>query len=122
MSDSKNGGPAFPTPNGGEWGFDSKNEKVFCPDVDEGMSLRDWFAGKAIAALIQRETEISKFELLNSGFGAAREYDEDGQLICACPQTNDLSDDWEFWTEVAKSSYALADAMLRERNRKEESK
>lgn len=100
MSNFKDGGPVFP----------------------DGMTLRDWFAGQAIASIIQAEIENSKFELLNSGFKAAIQYDEDGQLICACPQTNDLSDDWESWTEVAKSSYALADAMLRERNCKEASK
>ena len=46
------GGPAFPTPNNGEWGFNSKDEKVFCPDVTPGMSLRDWFAGQALAGLL----------------------------------------------------------------------
>ena len=88
--------------------------------MSEGISLRDWFAGQAIAALIKRDTEISKFELLDDGGGAAREYDEDGQLICAFPPVSGLYDYWEGWTEVAKSSYALADAMLRERYRKEE--
>ena len=46
------GGPAFPTPKSGEWGFNSKNEKVFAPDVTSGMSLRDWFAGQALAGLL----------------------------------------------------------------------
>jgi hypothetical protein len=48
MSAPNDGGPAFPTPNNGEWGFNSKNEKVFCPDVTPGMLLRDWFAGMAL--------------------------------------------------------------------------
>jgi hypothetical protein len=41
MSDSKNndGGPAFPVPQ------DSKADEM-------GMSLRDWFAGQALAGLI----------------------------------------------------------------------
>lgn len=48
MSAPNDGGPAFPSPNAGEWGFNSKNERVFCPDVTSGMTLRDWFAGMAL--------------------------------------------------------------------------
>lgn len=48
MSVLPDGGFAFPTPNSGEWGFNSKNEKIFCPDVTPGMTLRDWFAGMAL--------------------------------------------------------------------------
>ncbi len=41
MSSRKNGGPAFPRPaSKGEYG-------------EAGMSLRDWFAGQALYALIK---------------------------------------------------------------------
>ena len=52
MSAPNDGGPAFPSPNAGEWGFNSKNERVFCPDVTSGMTLRDWFAGQVLAGLM----------------------------------------------------------------------
>jgi hypothetical protein len=45
MSDSNDGGPAFPTQNG-------------CKS-DEGMSLRDWFAGMALSAVISPETHMA---------------------------------------------------------------
>jgi hypothetical protein len=76
------GGPAFPTPNNGEWGFNSKDEKVFCPHVTPGMSLRDWFAGQALAGLLSS----GHFTLPNDGDHAAwmtkhlgPEYDDQGK-------------------------------------------
>lgn len=53
MSDKNDGGPAFPRPF-------STNRDVFENDEcagafeQDGMSLRDWFAGKALGALIQK--------------------------------------------------------------------
>jgi hypothetical protein len=46
----KEGGPAFPSPlhHEGEPGHESE---VFAP----GMSLRDWFAGHALAGLLARD-------------------------------------------------------------------
>lgn len=41
MSKINDGGPAFPVV------YDSN-----CPSVDMGMSLRDWFAGQALAGLL----------------------------------------------------------------------
>ena len=49
MSDSKidDGGPAFPVPN-------SVNANIV-----RGMTLRDWFAGQALAAIIANEVNAS---------------------------------------------------------------
>lgn len=44
MSDNDNGGPAFPNP--------ALANEGFCPSYDmSGMTLRDWFAGHALAGL-----------------------------------------------------------------------
>lgn len=40
MAETKDGGPAFPN----RWANDGENE---------GMSLRDWFAGQALAGMIE---------------------------------------------------------------------
>tara|TARA_R110000823_G_scaffold302445_1_gene423670 strand:+ start:336 stop:539 length:204 start_codon:yes stop_codon:yes gene_type:complete len=66
---SNTGGPAFPTSNGGS--------------PDDGMTLRDYFAGQAMAAV-------------NLGIGVSDEY----------------------YRKTAKHCYAVADAMLKEREQK----
>ena len=78
----------------------------------QGMTLRDWFAGKATAAMIQRDGECSKFDLLEDDYKTAKEYDEDGRLVYAHPPSGDLCEDSNHWLKVAQSSYAMADAML----------
>ena len=57
---------------------------------DKGMSLRDWFAGQA----------------LSEAFRARREY------VAAFTNTRDIG-----LAEIAATAYALADAMLAERER-----
>ena len=64
------GGPAFPTIN-------------YAAVYSEGMTLRDYFAGQAMAAV-------------NLGIGVSDEY----------------------YRKTAKHCYAVADAMLREREQK----
>jgi len=47
---AKDGGPAFPHPN-----FEVYSEERKCwveTGSSEGMSLRDWFAGQALAAVV----------------------------------------------------------------------
>jgi len=52
MTAQHNGGPAFPTHGGGGYGDDPRNHTL-----GGGMSLRDWFAGQALAtAYAQHET------------------------------------------------------------------
>jgi hypothetical protein len=68
MSEEKDGGPAFPRPsvslsNGGqEWGCD-------------GLTARDWFAGQALAGLVQLVTAVkgpvAAEELASIAYGVA---------------------------------------------------
>lgn len=51
MSDKINdGGSAFPTSLNGKWAGSGSNA-VFAPDMTDGMSLRDWFAGMALQGI-----------------------------------------------------------------------
>jgi hypothetical protein len=76
MSDIKDGGPAFPGP-------DQMETEV---DIHEGMSLRDYFAAKALGASMRNLAD---------------------QPIGGSPK------DWQDF--VAKDCYDIADAMLRAR-------
>lgn len=78
------GGPAFPMPSGYE-------PRVDCyTHFNEGMSLRDWFAGQAFfcAGMILSDTKMEN---------------RDGVTITP--------------KEVARGAYRIADAMLAERER-----
>lgn len=46
MSAQDNGGPAFPTP-----ALEDRDTHEFLHSATAGMSLRDWFAGKALPAV-----------------------------------------------------------------------
>ena len=48
MNDQDDGGPAFPT--------DHSLDMTFT-DIRGGMSLRDWFAGQALAGMLAQGTE-----------------------------------------------------------------
>ena len=69
------------------------NLLAFANDFQEGMQLRDYFAAKAVSALMPRYLEM--FDL-------------------------NVFDDWtyEVLPEIAHESYALADAMLQARDEK----
>jgi hypothetical protein len=47
MSAVKDGGPAFPV-HGGDWPNDDPRNRI----LGGGMSLRDWFAGQALAGML----------------------------------------------------------------------
>ena len=49
MSERNDGGPAFPRPSGEAR---DGNGTSFWPPGHPGMTLRDWFAGQALAGLI----------------------------------------------------------------------
>lgn len=85
------GGPAFPTT---EWGR-TQDGSVAQQSIG-GMSLRDWFAGKALAAL------IAKFPLLTDTEGTHGE-------------KHDLDELMQVGRDLAASAYEYADAMLAER-------
>ena len=53
MSTIDDGGPAFPVPSG--W-------------VSKGMSLRDWFAGQALAGLLADTNYGSRTDLVRQSF------------------------------------------------------
>ncbi len=76
------GGPAFPRE---EYQFDSRRGQP-------GMSLRDWYAGRVLVALVGSDA-VGLAEAVCNGKGALA------------------------INNTAKLSYALADAMLRERDR-----
>ena len=84
MSEIDNGGPAFPIPG------DVGNLE----DWKHGMSLRDYFAAKAMNAV-----------LANNG-GAVQANSACGWSLCNCT-----------FSDVAEFSYQVADAMLAERER-----
>lgn len=82
MSKKNNGGPAFPSP-----GYSDDGER-------RGMSLRDWFAGQAMAGICGGTNEAAfaiKHVAAKHGLNAT-----------------DI---------IAKSAYEHADAMLAERER-----
>lgn len=80
MSKTNNGGPAFPL---------FVQEEGCMPSVSEGMSLRDWFAGQALAGLTV------------TGFSAA---------YLADLKEGETRAEW-----ISRQVYDLADAMLKAR-------
>ena len=90
------GGPAFPLPLGNE-NIDPK-----CA----GMSLRDWFAGKAMAAIVG--TYITT-RLSTDADGEERRDSFHYRELCL--------DNGVGSVEIASDAYSLADAMLRERGK-----
>lgn len=90
-----------------------KNTPIIPTELSE-INLRDWFAGMALSALIQKDTEYEKFALLSDAEPPASHYDQDGNVVCAVARVmqpdGTLSRD--FWEGVARESYIVADAML----------
>ena len=91
MSKENDGGPAFPQDLQGRRGDD--------PDM-QGMSLRDWFAGQAMPALMTNA---------NAVFVSAAKSDSPEALKLAKAAYSE--------TAIAAGAYALADAMLEARNK-----
>ncbi len=78
MSD-KDGGPAFPQPATSE-GFATNT----CP----GMTLRDWFAGKAMAAMLRNVTDPQGFTIQAvKEERARRAYEEADAMLAARKET-----------------------------------
>ncbi len=61
------GGPAFPVTE-------------FCADEDRGMTLRDYFAGRIISAMIVRDDPIGSDTTIQ-GFAADAYYQADAMLV-----------------------------------------
>lgn len=49
------GGPAFPRPSWAPTGYTV--EDIEATDPQEGMSLRDWFAGQIVAAYVNQDRD-----------------------------------------------------------------
>lgn len=87
------GGPAFPIPDDGTWA-DPQTCKVFVPY--RGMSLRDWFAGQALAGMC---------------VGLVGELRENGTSTISAYAHGPCN------KVLAERAYAIADSMLKERSR-----
>ena len=99
---SNDGGAAFPNE---QWLWDNREGSYVVRSVG-GMTLRDYFAGQALTQLIKREIrEMRKDQVRMDCFG------------------DDESEEIPFHTShIASESYAIADAMLAARERKEDAK
>lgn len=87
----KHGGPAFPTFEMVEEYSEGKQQYVSRPHALSGMSLRDYFAGQALAGLLARST----------------------MDVPHCEGCRPVADDpGEHYADIA---YRYADAMLAER-------
>lgn len=85
--DNKTGGPAFPLPEAAHPG-------AFPPDVSKGMTLLDYFAAKAMAAMLSNEDVI--------------------QRMASVGEENMVDPD----VLVATGAYRMAEAMLAEREKR----
>jgi hypothetical protein len=109
MSAPNDGGSAFPHP--GYHGIDGKFVDV--PHV--GMTLRDWFAGQALPAIISDaafyQQKAVEEKVLNS-------YNpEPWQVFAANFDQVDLAD---YGYDCALAAYAIADSMLQVKKEDEE--
>lgn len=99
------GGPAFARP------ASEYTRNGTCPDGNDardaqgGMSLRDWFAGQALAAI------VSKTPLSNWTPAGERVIENSG-----IDRTE--ADSYEYKARTARGAYAYADAMLAARGGK----
>ena len=91
MSTIKDGGPAFPR------SATKGTSGTIVREAQDGMSLRDYFAGQALAALINQLANTSKADKVMKKLGMC-----EGQFDRLC----------------AKCAYDYADAMIKAREAK----
>lgn len=98
MSDNDDGGPAFPMPisNGGY-------------SIITGMSLRDYFAAKAMQAMVANYSQTMR------GIDDAQ-HESDSDITTPCRELmldlNHVTGEYEGAKEIASDAYVIADAML----------
>lgn len=63
------GGPAFPRTMG--WNGLTDYEEHRCSDDQTGMTLRDWFAGQALAGILAATTVAGPGESASRAYGMA---------------------------------------------------
>lgn len=85
MAQRDDGGPAFPV-QGQQIGTDTEGAPILAGQLHHGMTLRDWFAGQALAGMLANPNTTGP-----------------ASPASALPSA------------VATFSYAIADAMLAER-------
>ncbi len=97
------GGPAFPTPGYKVTKHDGHDSYERDVDAIEGMTLRDYFAAKALPWSVETESEMVEREF----------------SMPPCPDGDTNPSGFrKWWMEAdAKYKYAQADAMLKERVR-----
>lgn len=66
-------------------------------DIREGMTLRDYFAGKVISRMVMRDLRRLRRD------------------ACADGEDLTLFDDADCWKDAAKEAYGIADAMIEAR-------
>ena len=69
MSGVKDGGPAFPMQ--GTNIIDHPNYGMIATDAQSGMSLRDWFAGQALAGYVAHNPESLDVDLARVAYNTA---------------------------------------------------
>jgi len=92
----EDGGAAFPGPTQPEWATHESGERYL---IGTGMSLRDWFAGRAMQALVHH------------AFNHIAEESEDGDAMT--PEARRVLSD------IGEVAYHIADAMLAQRGEKD---
>lgn len=104
MSDTKqidDGGPAFPHSH--DWGWSEKTRRYEAAG-QSGMTLRDWFAGQALAVAWK---------------DLARSEDKPEFMTLGNRKLEPYKDVYTGSENLAELAYEIADAMLVARNKKE---
>ena len=103
MSEQINdGGPAYP-----QHGWTKDPEVLERMRNQGGMSLRDWFAGQALAAFVTAHSKDMHKQAVEDGASQSEE--------TYLPK---FFRDSGMWDSVPQAAYALADAMIAERGKK----
>lgn len=96
--------PAFPVPT-----ISGPDLEVSYPPHVRGMTLRDWFAGQAMAAM------VNSYRTVLRGHDDADD-ERDGDFVRPHREMildkNTITGEMDGSTEIAEDAYAIADAML----------
>ena len=96
------GGAAFPH-EAMKWNSDAGIYVKDCENYHPGMTLRDWFAGQALPSAIEWHRLTGKDEIYEDGFVGIHQQ--------PCLPDYDSGN-----KEIARCCYAIAEAMIAERN------